>query len=214
MPSSSFPLNSSTASNFFPATPEIKTDAKAFATIQYSWPTLHFTYSKSGWTIMPRLNAIVHGVVVHIMKNSSFLPFTSIFTKIDLSFTSLYSSSCLASAVWFFQSQAMLLSPSYSLFASCAFFTSHHSPSMYSFVTDWYAFSKSIHTPNRIKSWFITLRFLMLSSLQAFVNLSTPNLTMSSLVFSFSSFSAAFSVGRPCMSYPALSITLKPCILL
>ena len=83
---------------------------------------------------------------------------------------------------------------------------------MSSRVTDWYALSKSIHTPRRLKSSFMTLMFSMESSLHAFTNPSTPNLAISSLLLMPSFFSAAFSVGRPCMSYPARSSTSKPCM--
>ena len=106
------PLNSSRTVNCLPATEPMKTPASAFATIQVSPSTLHLTYSMSGCTMMPRLNGMVHGVVVQTMKYSSSLPAAFIFTKMDGSDTILYSSSCFASAVWCAQSQAMERMPS------------------------------------------------------------------------------------------------------
>src|SRR3989338_2879442 len=111
-PSSLLPKNSSTTEHFLSAMPEINTLYSGFATIQYSESTFALTYSSSGLAITPRFMGIVQGVVVHIIRNSFSLPFILNLRNTDLSFTSLYSSSCFASAVSQLAHHLIVLRPS------------------------------------------------------------------------------------------------------
>ena len=156
------------------------------------------------------MNGIVHGVVVHTIRNSFSFPLTGNLTKIELSFTFSYSSSCFDSAVPQSAHQCIVFSPSYKRLFSCAFLTSHQVPSIKLFFTDIYAFSKSIQTPKRRKSLFISLRLSRENFLHSLTNLSTPYSGISSLCFKPSLASTLSSVGSPCMSYPARSHTSKP----
>ncbi len=135
-PSSFSPLNVSIILNCFPTTPEMNTPTNGAATIQASLSTFALTYSNSGLTMTAKLKGMVHGVVVHMMRNSLSLPTTGNFKKIESSDTSLYSNSCFANAVWHDAHHGIVRNPRYNLFFSSAFFTNHHSPFMNSSVMD------------------------------------------------------------------------------